>query len=132
MNLILKAHDTIQTIQEHFSAIFPYLRLEFYHTKHQPGEANVQADQYLHNVTLQTVTGSEQDIEIAFHPEMKTKDLELLFETQCKLYVQLMRKQSGTWLQTTRSDEQTLAQQNQHGADMDAFKHTKQQLDEAF
>lgn len=130
MKLVLKSHDTVQTIQEHFSSLFPFLRIEFYKHKHVRSDTHVAADQYLHNTVLHDITGTDQDIVLDFQPDMKTADLEHLFETHFKLHVELMRKQGGVWLQTTRSEDQTLEEQNAHGQEMDTFLHTKPELDE--
>ena len=112
-------HETIQQIQEKFRQAFSHLKIEFYRSAHLPEEGNRKQDQYLHNVTLQEMSGREEPIVLTLDPNMPTADFERLFEQQYGLHIQVFRQQRGTWLQTTHSDALSLKQQNERGLQAD-------------
>lgn len=112
-------HETIQQAQEKFRQAFSHLKIEFYRSAHHPEEGNRKQDQYLHNVTLQEITGCEEPLVFALDPNMRTADFERLFEQRYGLHIQVFRQQRGTWLQTTHSDTLSLREQNERGLQAD-------------
>lgn len=126
MTFIIQPNETIQTIQSHFMSLFSHLKPEFFKTPHHLHEANSNEEAYLHNIPLREITGKNEPMEMNLEPSMKTSELETMFEKEFHLHVQLMRKQHGVWLQTTRTDELSLFEQNQHGIESDVI--IKQQL----
>lgn len=114
----LHAHDTIQTMQQAFQQFFSHLRPEFYKKAHGVQEASTRGEQYLHNVTLQSILPDTEQINVPIDPAQTTADFEQMMQT-FGLNVQLFRYQRGTWLQTTKSDSLTLKAQNDRGRDAD-------------
>lgn len=119
MTLKLHPAQTIQQIQEKFKKRFSHLKIEFYKKSHQDEEGNFKRDQYLHNITLEEMTQSTEDLHLDIQPDMTTNAFEHYMEAEFGLHVQVFREQRGTWLQTTHSDSLTLAQQNEKGIQAD-------------
>lgn len=126
MKFIIHPNETIQTIQSHFISLFSHLKPEFYKNPPHLNGGNTMEEAYLHNIPLMELTGKNESLEMELEPTMKTSDLERMFEQRFHLHVQLMRKQHGVWLQTTRSNDLSLMEQNQHGIESDVI--IKQQL----
>ena len=108
----------IMDVQKEFNEKFPYLKIEFYKEHHEPGEgtkANAMVD------TTETIgdvrtNHEEGDLSVDGHQKVST------FETRCYekygLNVQVFRKSGDVWLQTTSTDDWTLAEQNRKGEEM--------------
>jgi hypothetical protein len=102
---------TLKQVQSEFSGKFPNLKIEFYKDTHQAGEgspARAMLD------AEKTIAQSEGDLSIDGHKLVKT--LESDFLEKYGLNVQVFRKSGDLWLQTTSTDEWTLADQNRRGA----------------
>jgi hypothetical protein len=111
----IQNQKTLARVQEEFSEMFPFLKIEFYKAKHTAGEGSPVTEQL---DTTQTVGDSrtvdaEGDVEIT--PEMKVVELEGLFQTQYGLNVQVFRRSGDIWLQTTATDSWALSEQNRKG-----------------
>lgn len=120
MQLRITPVRPIGEIQKDFNAMFPYLKLEFFHNKvyQQPDftpQQIVSRQQRIGNMQANRADGV-----IDLKPEMKVKELEKLFKDDFSLSVQVFRRSGNVWLQTTITDEWTLGQQNEHGKEISA------------
>lgn len=131
MKLQIKPSDTIQIIQEKFQAVFSHLKIEFYTHAHHTSEGSAKNEQYLHNITLKEIIKSDLAIEIDIDATMSTAAFEQYFLETYQISIQVMRKQRGTWLQTTKSDSLSLEAQNQKGiqADIDIELESPSEID---
>ena len=71
-----------------------------------------------------------KDGDIQINEEMKVIELEKLFKDKFKLAVQVFRKSGNLWLETTMTDNWTLAQQNNHGREISTGKNINTQTDD--
>jgi hypothetical protein len=111
----------LQTIQEEFSKQFPFLKLEFYSGSHDANEGSMEADHLDAEKTIGEVRTIHNKGEIELNEEMAVADLEKDFFEKYGLNVQVFRKSKDLWLQTTKTDRWTLAEQNQRGAEENTF-----------
>ncbi|TVQ49878.1 MAG: hypothetical protein EA362_03695 [Saprospirales bacterium] len=106
----------IADIQREFSEKFPKLKIEFYKKPHETGEGSKDELKHDPNSTIGEIRkkGSEGDLSI--HGNLKVETLEANFQEQFGLNAQVFRKSGNIWLQTTKTDDWTLSEQNDRGA----------------
>ena len=107
---------TIAQLQDEFSQIYPYLKLEFFTKPHKAYKGSpakfLVSD--LH-VTLGSIEKKPHSGDLHIEPEMPTWQVERLFEEEFGLHVQIFRKSGNTWLETSVTDDLTLEEQNVKG-----------------
>lgn len=111
----------LQTVREEFAKQFPFLKLEFYSGSHDANEGSMEADLLDAEKTIGEVRTIHNKGEIEMKENMKVGDLEKDFFEKYGLNVQVFRKSKDLWLQTTKTDHWTLAEQNQRGKEESAF-----------
>ena len=113
--MLITDKKTLKEVKAEFSQKFPYLKLEFYLGKHEPGKpspASLQLDDQL-TVGKARKTHKEGDLKISGN--LKVNTLETRFWDQYGLNVQVFRRSGNLWLQTTTTDHWTLTEQNGKG-----------------
>ena len=115
MRLSLNAYNTVKEVKDAFSKAFPYLKVEFYSEPHQRGEASSPHKRVLPDTILIDVTGIMKEGEINIEPNQTIAEVEDLFQNQYSLPIQIFRNSNGTWIETTKTDNLTLAAQNEMG-----------------
>src|SRR5688500_17650124 len=99
----------ISDVQKEFNAEFPFLKLEFYQKGHRsesiPGIKRVASGQQ----TSSEVQWPLADGDVDINEEMKVNHLEALLKNDYGLNVQVFRKSGNLWLETTMTDNWTLA-----------------------
>ncbi|MDP3928486.1 MAG: hypothetical protein Q8R57_05650 [Bacteroidota bacterium] len=114
MNLLINNSKTIANIQDDFQSLFPYLKIEFFKAQHQSGEPSAKEHVISGSLTLQELNPSLVSGEIEVISGLKVGELEQLFAEKFGLSVQVFHKSGSVWLQTTRTDNWTLTEQNRH------------------
>lgn len=106
---------TIANIQAEFNTKFPYLKLEFYNEPHQIGEGSLTKSLIDSTQTIKAVRTIHIEGNLSINGHLKVSTLEQTFKDNYGLNVQVFRKSGSLWLQTTATDEWTLADQNRKG-----------------
>lgn len=119
MDILVNQKMTIAEVQDKFNDHFPNLKLEFYTQAHEEGEGTpdefkISGDKLISEVSQ--TTGKEA--EVSLHGNLKTSTLEEMFENSFGLHVQVFRKSGNIWLQTTKTDEWTLSEQERTAEEM--------------
>lgn len=116
MDIHIHASKKLIDIQHEFQARFPFLKIEFYNHTHKPGEITSNNDL----INLQHTIGefNNEDLDLHINESMAVKSLEMMFQSKLKLGVHVFRKSGISWLQTTTTDNWTLAEQNARGKEM--------------
>ena len=109
----LTKKSTVQDIFDQFNAQFPYLHLEFY--DHDNEVDHTPDHQVSHNTLLEDLNPELVDTIFAVDPEMTVADFEKMMEDNYHLNIQVFRKSSDIWLQTSATDHWTLEKQNGKG-----------------
>ncbi len=105
----------INEIQDEFSREFPYLKIEFYAKKHKEGEGSEASFQIDGEKTIGEVRAKHLEGDLKFDENTKVGAFEKMFSEKYGLNVQVFRKSGDLWLQTIKTDEWTLAEQNARG-----------------
>ncbi|HAD10809.1 MAG TPA: hypothetical protein DCF33_00065 [Saprospirales bacterium] len=112
MQLELSSNKTIGSLQTEFSTSFPGLKIVFFSKPH--GEHKGSAAKFLiqdKNLTLGQLSPDIKSGSIQVFPELVVWQLEKQFEEGFGLHVQVFRKSGRTWLETSVTDDLTLAEQ---------------------
>jgi len=102
---------TLKSIKEQFNAKFPHLKIEFFETKHDEGEASAKELMYDDAFRIKDIRKEGAMIPISIHGNLKTSTLEKLFEEELGVFIQVYKKSKNVWIQTTATDDWTLSQQ---------------------
>ncbi len=130
MNLHIAPNSLISDIQKEFNKAFPFLKIEFFNNK-SFSRTEFSAQQIIAaNRRIVDTQLAIKDGDIQINEEMKVIELEKLFKDKFKLAVQVFRKSGNLWLETTMTDNWTLAQQNNHGREISTGKNINTQTDD--
>jgi hypothetical protein len=117
MKIALVKDLSLQSIQDGFHALYPYLKLEFYAEKTQAGEVHLPANALAHNQTIGQLNSGFTSGEINFDGGVRVSEFEKTFHEMTGLDVQVYRKSGRIWMQTTKTDDWTLMEQNAKSED---------------
>ena len=106
---------TLADIQAEFSEKFPELKLEFYKEAHAVGEGSAATATLNASKTIGAVRTIHREGELSINGHLKVSTLESNFKDQYGLNVQVFRRSGDIWIQTSTTDEWTLAKQNRKG-----------------
>jgi hypothetical protein len=103
---------TVNDLQQEFAKRFPFLKIELYLQQHEAG-AGSKADTALrHDIKLGEATGNLKSGSIEVTGLTTVAALEADFQNTFGVAAQVFRKNGDYWLQTTATDNWTLAEQN--------------------
>lgn len=105
---------TIREVQQEFQKHFPYLKIEFYKHLTPLKEGSTTREYYDNSLKLGELTGENKKGTIQINEQMKVSELEQLFYSLFGVTAQVYRRSGNIWLQTTTTDNWTLAEQNNH------------------
>ena len=113
MEILIDKSKTISSIQKEFQKRFPFLKIEFYRTQHSEGEGSHVENTLSPELTIGEAQKKKAGGALTIHGLMTVAELESAFAEAFGLAVQVFRKSGTVWLQTTVTDNWTLAEQNQ-------------------
>ena len=87
---------------------------------HIAGEASASTDMVKDNHTLGEINSNLMKGSITIHPNDTVAFIEQSFQQKFGLPIQIFRKQKDAWIETTKTDQLTLAIQNQKGLEASA------------
>ncbi|NUO01154.1 MAG: hypothetical protein HUU01_11125 [Saprospiraceae bacterium] len=106
----------LKDIQSAFSTLFPYLKLVFYSGHHAVETGSPKTTELDEEKTIGEVRSVHTDsTDLVISGDMYVSELEQLFDKKYGLNVQVFRKSGKLWMQTTATDNWTLAEQNRKG-----------------
>lgn len=118
MRLQISPNRLVSDVQKEFNSAFPFLKIEFFRNKaYQQSEIPVY-QMVPPNQKIGSIQKVITDGDLDINGSMKVKDVEKLFNLQFSLLAQVFRRSGNLWLQTTMTDNWTLAQQNEHGREI--------------
>jgi len=113
MSFKIKSSNKILNIQDSFTELFPYLKLDFFKKGNKDSDTKqpiLSKDKTLGECCLIT---NNPDIEVL--PELTVSELEQKITEYYGLEVQISRKSGNVWLLTSFTDSWTLEEQNHQG-----------------
>ena len=118
MKIIINDHRKIFAIQNEFSEMFPYLKLEFFSKPHQAGGPSSKTLVHHPSKTIGQCRVIHNKGSLTITPLMRVADLEQNCNDVYGLSVQVFRKSGKVWLETTATDYWTLEEQNKQGQEL--------------
>jgi hypothetical protein len=115
MNVLIDDHQKIFTIQEEFSTVFPYLKLEFFSQPYLKDSEHAKKLVRHNSKTLGECRILHNKGEITITDITTVVDLEQNFCDIYGLVVQVFRQSGKAWLETTITNKWTLNEQNIQG-----------------
>jgi hypothetical protein len=117
LHLYIDLNSRLSEIQKEFNTHFPFLKIEFFKVPHKIGQG-LKKDLIINaNKLVKDCSTIKKGGVIEFTTVTPVSDLETKFFKDFKLSVQVFRKAGSVWLETTATDNWTLAQQNEEGAE---------------
>ncbi|GIV32069.1 MAG: hypothetical protein KatS3mg030_371 [Saprospiraceae bacterium] len=113
--MLITDDKKLEDIQREFQEMFPWLKLEFYTGTYEPGHASPANQQLDPRLTIGQVRTVRKEGDLKISPDMTVRELEQKFWDQYGLLVQVFRRSGKIWLQTSKTDEWTLGEQNRKG-----------------
>ena len=114
MEIYISEEDILLNIQNKFREVYPYLKLECYLCPHQAEQAStgqkVSSDTPIEDIRLVHSFGW-----VDIGEQRSVEEVERDFYHDMGLAIQVFRRNKSGWLQTTRTDNLTLAEQNELG-----------------
>lgn len=116
MQLQISADRTMGEVQADFNAVFPFLKIVFFNKEHKAYKGS-QAKFLLTDKakTMRELCEKKSDGLLFLEDNMPTWQVERLFEEEFGLHVQVFRKSGSIWLETSKTDDLTLEEQNAKG-----------------
>lgn len=109
----------LKEIKDLFNQKFPHLKIEFFAEEHKEGEATSFKSMYDDELYLKDIRKEHKDGKLSIDGHNKTSTLESNFKDHYGVNVQVWRKSGNMWLQTTTTDDWTLAEQEKKGEEYD-------------
>jgi hypothetical protein len=109
---------TLKEIQNDFNSYFPYLKLEFFKAPHRVGQGSAKDLLIAPTKFVKDCRALRQSGYLEIMDGMTVNQLEQLFYTGHGLAAQVFRKSGNVWLETSATDNWTLTQQNNEGAEL--------------
>jgi hypothetical protein len=109
---------TLTELKSAFSSLFPYLKWEFFNRHHENQEGSHKKYMITTNPKIVQLNPAIQSGTLQFNSEITVHELEELIWNQCGVDVQVFRKSGNIWLETTVTDQWTLAFQNEQGQEL--------------
>lgn len=113
MEIVIDKSKKISSVQQEFQKLFPLLKIEFYKKMHSKAEGSSMKDMLNSETTIGNVQKKDAAGIIEINDPTTVAELENMFFEKFGLAVQVFRKSNNVWLQTTTTDNWTLAEQNQ-------------------
>jgi hypothetical protein len=114
---------SIETLQEEFQNFYPHLKLQFFSKAHGLRQSSPAKFIVLDRErTLASLNPNLEEKEVDISPLQSAWELEQQFEEHCGLHVQLFRQSGGLWLETSRTDQHSLAWQESHAMETLLFE----------
>lgn len=112
MNIIITPEVKLTEVQQLLNKKFPLLTIRYFETavNYITGKAMEGKRIEEKELTFGDLNHQLKNICLAVTPETKVKDLEKSFHEKLDVFIQVYRKSGNLWLQTTATDNMTLAE----------------------
>ncbi len=115
LNIAIDDCKEIKTLQQEFTSMFPYLKIEFFAGTGKKGDLNTKKLLKSAHTTLGECRHLHNTGVVYITADMTVTELEQLFFNTFGLSAQIFRKSGRVWLETTVTDKWSLEKQNHEG-----------------
>jgi hypothetical protein len=116
MEITINDQRKIFAIQNEFSDMFPFLKLEFYSKSNKGGVSSSKKVIKHISKTIAECRTLHSSGHIKIQPRMTVAELEQNFRDVFGLSLAVFRKSGGKWLEATENSDLTLEEQNEEGS----------------
>ena len=118
MKIHIDDSKTLEDVKNEFSGVFPYLKIEFFEKAHSDGAGSPKSELIDENLSIGNIRTQHNEGEVEINAEMAVGEVERRFEENYGIHVQVFRKSGDIWLETSATDDWSLADQNETGKEM--------------
>ena len=110
--MLLSVNDekTVADLQDKFNECFPYLKIEFYNTRHQWQHASAEGHEVSGDKKIGDIRKNHDSGTFEIKSSYKTGRVEQDFRHQFGLFVQVFFIMDDVWVQSVATDDLTLRQ----------------------
>ena len=105
----------LKNFKQQFTGRYKGLKLEFYKKAHEPYQGNHVQNTLDDNTLMSELVKVDLPFDMNLSDDMSVNDFEQMMEKTLGLHVQVFRRSNAIWLQTTKTDDWSLAKQNTKG-----------------
>lgn len=116
MKIIIDNNSTLFEIQEEFTKMFPFLKIEFFLKKLVPTAVSPHKLVKSMGKTIADYCINDEQSGIIITPQMTVSYLEQCFNNEYGISIKVYRNSWRVWLETTVTEYWTLEEQNRQGA----------------
>ena len=117
MEIKISADTKFNDVQEKFTEVFPFLKVEFYKEKYSENEVSTKDRIAAEKIISEQVKSfKEESIDITSSHTVAA--LEKEFYEKFGITMQVSRKSGNIWIETSKTDDRTLESQNELGKTM--------------
>jgi hypothetical protein len=113
MELSIYNNTRMSQIKKQFASVFPNLKIEFYKVPHKEGMGTPEKYKWTEDKELKEIRNHFNEGVIKILPGITPTVLEKILREKFDLYVQVFRRSSNEWIETTSTDNWTLTKLNQ-------------------
>ena len=119
MTMYISPSRPVTEIQNEFNQAYPYLMLGFF-LKNQKSRKIGEEEISLNLKTIRDCQSHPFTGSLEFYDSMPVSELEKILADKFYLQAQVFRRAGKHWMQTTITNNWSLAKQNEHGRDITA------------
>lgn len=108
----------IYELQQEFSKMYPFLRLDFYLSRPVEPDRPLLTKKLIKASSLLKDAGLKKDGDLDISETITVAALEKTIAEQYGMTAQVVRRSGSIWLETTMTDDWTLQQQDNHGREI--------------
>lgn len=117
MSINVKKESLVKEIQQQFSILYPFLKIEFL-KKSLTERRTVKGMYAMPHEMFHTICSVNSSGTIPVDENLTVAEIEMGFKKQFGVNMQVYRKSGNVWIETTLTDKWTLKKQNQEGEQM--------------
>lgn len=115
MEIYISEEDVLRNIQNKFHEVYPYLKLECYLCPHDQGGGTANNKKLPGDTPIEEIRLIHSFGWIDISEHRIVAEVERDFYRDMGLAIQIFRRSRSGWLQTTRTDDLSLGEQNRIG-----------------
>ncbi len=123
MEILINDKRTIREVQQDFTGAYPFLKVEFFSSKHNPGQPSPRSQMFASDKKLSECRKQHNTGKIAITDAETVTDLETQFWQLFGLNAQVFRRSGNIWIETSLTDSWTLTRQNEEGREISTSSH---------
>jgi hypothetical protein len=115
MELHIDGEHTFQSVQNEFTALYPFLKIDFFRTSEGQGRPLPRMERILPQERIRRFVRDTHPITVGIGGHRTVAEVVKGFEERLILSVMILRKSGNMWIGTTLTLDWTLERQNREG-----------------